>query len=92
MKLDIKSIVNEVVENAVVGSQTIGALIKNVQVIAEEMTRIFQVLIKVNERLNKHEEAILQLSESQSVNRNSEKDSIGAFDLPKSSKSSQKPN
>lgn len=90
--MDIKSIVNEVVENAVVRSQTIGALIKNVKVIADEMTRIFQLLIKVNERLNKHEEAILHLCESQSVKGTSEKDSIGAFDLPKPSKSSQKPN
>lgn len=90
--MDIKSIVNEIVESAVVSSNTIGALIKNVQTIATEMTKVLQFLSKVNDRLNKHEEAILQICESQLSKQNSEKENVNFFDPPKPNKTSQKPN
>jgi len=90
--LDIKSLVNEVVENAVVSSKTIGALIKNVQTIATEMTKIIQFVGKINDRLNKHEEAILQICESHVTKQNIEKENVSYFEIPKNNKSSQKPN
>lgn len=92
MKSEFKTIVNEFVENVVLSSSTIMTLVKNVQSLTLDFSRVLSILSKINDRLNKHEEAILQICENQVAKKNEDNQGSSTFELPRNNKASQKPN
>ena len=58
MKTGIKSIIDEVLENAVNSSSAVGLLLNSVKLLATEMKKVAENVMTINERLNEHEKAI----------------------------------
>jgi hypothetical protein len=83
----IVKIIDEFAENIIASSQTTGSIIKNLQVIAKETKNLMDVVIKINERLNQHEQILMNIIEVQE-----EKEQIGNFEFRVPNKSTQKPN
>jgi|LauGreDrversion4_2_1035121.scaffolds.fasta_scaffold627131_3 hypothetical protein len=65
MKSGIKGILDEVLENAVNSSSVVGLLLNSVKLLAIETKKVAEVVTNINERLNKHEQAIQLLCELQ---------------------------
>jgi len=92
MKQQFKSIVNEIIENAVLTSSTISSLVKNMETLSLELSKILSVLVKINDRLNKHEEAIIQICENKIAKKVDDNQGNSFFEPLKVTKPSRKPN
>jgi len=57
----LKSIVNKILEDSLRTSTFISSLVNNFSKMAEETKKIADLLLKINERLNQHEDVILTL-------------------------------
>jgi hypothetical protein len=93
MKTDIRSIVESITEKALSTSASFLALCDAVQSIASESKKIAEMLLAVNERVNRHEKALFAMySVIEKSNQNTKKDSIDFADLTKEKNASRKPN
>lgn len=92
MKLEFKSLVNKLVENTVLSSTTISTLVENMQTLSLELSKVLSILVKINDRLNKHEQAILQICENQIAKKADDNQGGSSFEPPRFNKPSQKPN
>jgi len=85
MKTGIKSIIDEMLENAVNSSSVVGLLLNSVKLLATETKKVAENLMTINERLNEHEKAIELLCKLQS-----EKTDVVSY--AKTTKTTTKPN
>lgn len=83
----LTKIIDDFAESIISSSQTTGHIIKNIQTIAKETKGLIDLVVKMNERLNQHEQILLNLIEDQD-----KKEKISGFEFTSTQKSNQKPN
>lgn len=80
-------IIDEFAESIISSSPTTGHIVKNLQLIAKETKNLMDLVLKMNERLNQHEQILLSIIEEKE-----EKEKIPGFEFTKTHKQTQKPN
>lgn len=89
-KNGFKVLVEKMFEESLGKSKLMNDLVNNVTVVASELTRIAQLLLAMNERIKKHEEAITLLLNIQ--NDKNKKDSVVDFTINTKQEPPTKPN
>jgi len=85
-KSGLKNIIDNFFENSLAASKYMKTMIHNISLVATETKKLADIILRMNDRLDRHEIAIADLYDLKS-------DGGGpSLDLPKTSKQSSKPN
>lgn len=69
LKDSIKSMIDKLVEESLMASHHIKKLLNSITILAAETKKLTELVITMNNRLNKHEEIILRLANQPKENR-----------------------
>jgi len=85
---NIKNFFDNIAENVVLSSKTTAAIVKNLQIVARETKNLLELVGRLGERLNQHEQILLKLVEEQ----NKQNKVNTAIEYTSVNKVTQKPN
>lgn len=89
-KKGFKILAEKIFEESLGKSKLMNELVANVSVVASELARIAELLLAINERINKHEQAIALLLNIQ--NEKNKKDSVVDYTIKTKQEPPTKPN
>ena len=85
---NIKNFFDNIAENVVLSSKTTAAIVQNLQIVARETKNLLELVGRLGERLNQHEQILLKLVEEQ----NKQNKVNTAIEYTPVNKVTQKPN